>query len=138
MVVDKGFFINKLQEKLALKLKYIHDELESRAKAYGISICGLYNNSGLHDMATWTRGLADRHLIGLAGLQGGYGSVVPFGGTPRYFGHQSCRMPYPQTITRYSPISRLPKWPILNLQNIKRKQTTSQKCCPRYRRAAHD
>lgn len=88
VVVDKGasLLINFKKTGPALKLKYIHDELESRAKAYGISICGLYNNSGLHDMATWTRGLADRNLIGLAGLQGGYGSVVPFGGTQGILG----------------------------------------------------
>ena len=69
-----------------LKLKYIHDQLESRAKTYGISICGLYNNSGLHDMAFWTRGLAERNLIALASVQGGYGSVVPTGGTKGILG----------------------------------------------------
>lgn len=88
IVVDKNasLLINFDKTGPALKLKYIHDELESRAKTYGISICGLYNNSGLHDMAFWTRGLAERNLIAIAGVQGGYGSVVPTGGTKGILG----------------------------------------------------
>lgn len=83
VIVNKSasLLINFNQTGPALKLKYIHDELENRSKEHGISICGLYNNSGLHDMATWTRGLAERNLIGIAAVQGGYGSVVPTGGT---------------------------------------------------------
>lgn len=121
IVVNKGasLLIDFQKTGPALKLKFIHDELETRAKAYGISICGHYNNSGLHDMATWTRGLAERDLIGLAGLQGGYGSVVPFGGTQGILGTNPLSYAIP---TNNHPI----------LADF------STRCCPRYQRPAHD
>jgi len=64
----------------SLKIKYIHDELESRAKKNGIAMVGVNNSWGFHTLNLWTDGLAKRGLIGIAFFNGGPGCVVPYGG----------------------------------------------------------
>ncbi|MBN2016264.1 Ldh family oxidoreductase [Candidatus Dojkabacteria bacterium] len=70
----------------SLKLKYIHDELENRAKEYGISMVGINNSGGIHTLNLWTDGLGKRDLIGICMFNGGPYGVVPFGGTTGIFG----------------------------------------------------
>lgn len=88
IVVDKGASLildfNKLS--LSPKLKYIHDEMEARVKKYGISMVGINNSHGIHDLNLWVDGLAKRELLGLCFFNGGPDSVVPYGGTQGIFG----------------------------------------------------
>ena len=70
----------------SLKIKYIHDELEKRAKKYGISMVGVNNSHGFHTLNLWTDGLGKRNLIGICFFNGGPESVVPYGGTKGIFG----------------------------------------------------
>jgi len=88
IVVDKGASLvldfNKLS--VSPKIKYIHDEMEKRAKKYGISMIGIKNSHGIHDLNLWTDGLAKRNLLGLCFFNGGPDSVVPYGGTKGIFG----------------------------------------------------
>ncbi|MBU0976623.1 Ldh family oxidoreductase [Patescibacteria group bacterium] len=87
-LVDKGssLLINFSKLAPSLKIKWVHDELEKRARKYGISMMGMYNTGGIHALNFWTEGLADRNLIGISMYQGGYDGVVPFGGTKGMFG----------------------------------------------------
>lgn len=64
----------------SLKIKYIHDELETRARTYGLAAIGLKNSSGIITLNMWADGLARRNLIGLAMFNGGTECCVPFGG----------------------------------------------------------
>lgn len=70
----------------SLKLKYVHDELERRARKNGIAAVGFRNSSGVITLGPWSEGLACRDLIGVAMFDGGTGCTVPFGGTKGVFG----------------------------------------------------
>ncbi|MFH1561161.1 MAG: Ldh family oxidoreductase [Patescibacteria group bacterium] len=69
----------------SLKLKYIHDQAESRAKQNGISLIGI-NHGGVHTLNLWTDGLGKRDMISIFMYNGGPEGVVPFGGTRGLFG----------------------------------------------------
>lgn len=69
----------------SLKLKYLHDEAETRAKKYGISMIGI-NHGGAHTLNLWTDGLGKRGLISIFMYNGGPNGVVPHGGTLGIFG----------------------------------------------------
>lgn len=69
----------------SLKLKYIHDQAELKARQNGISVIGI-NHGGVHTLNLWTDGLAKRDLISIFMYNGGPDSVVPFGGTRGIFG----------------------------------------------------
>jgi ureidoglycolate dehydrogenase (NAD+) len=69
-----------------LKLKYIHDELERRARKNGMAAVGFRNSSGVVVLNPWTEGLARRELIGVAMFNGGTRCMVPYGGTLGVFG----------------------------------------------------
>lgn len=68
------------------KVKYIHDELEDRAKKFGISMIGAFNVHAFRTLRFWVEPLADRGLVGLCLFNGGPYGVVPFGGTSGIFG----------------------------------------------------
>ncbi|MFC1711100.1 Ldh family oxidoreductase [Patescibacteria group bacterium] len=70
----------------AVKLKYLHDELEKRAKKYGISMIGLNNCGGFHTLNVFTDGLGKRDLVGICVYNGGPGGVVAYGGRDGLFG----------------------------------------------------
>ena len=70
----------------SLKIKEIHDELERKAKANGISMVSVINSGGMHTMHLWTQGLAKRGLFALCSWNGGPDAVVPFNGTRGIFG----------------------------------------------------
>jgi ureidoglycolate dehydrogenase (NAD+) len=70
----------------SMKLKWIHDELEKRAKKHGASLVGIRNSGGIHVLNLWTDGLGKRDLIGICMFNGGPDGVVPFGGTKGIFG----------------------------------------------------
>ena len=70
----------------SLKLKYIHDELEKRAKKFGISMVGVNNSHGFHTLNLWADGLGKRDLTAISFFNGGPEGVVPFGGTKGIFG----------------------------------------------------
>lgn len=69
----------------SLKLKYVHDQAETRARQNGISVIGI-NHGGVHTLNLWTDGLAKRDLISIFMYNGGPEGVVPFGGTRGIFG----------------------------------------------------
>lgn len=69
----------------SLKLKYVHDQAELKARQNGISVIGI-NHGGVHTLNLWTDGLAKRDLISIFMYNGGPDSVVPFGGTCGIFG----------------------------------------------------
>jgi LDH2 family malate/lactate/ureidoglycolate dehydrogenase len=68
------------------KIKYVHDELERRARKNGMAAVGLRNSSGIITLNPWAEALARRDLIGIAMFDGGTGCTVPFGGTRGVFG----------------------------------------------------
>jgi LDH2 family malate/lactate/ureidoglycolate dehydrogenase len=70
----------------SLKIKEIHDELERKARANGISMISIVNSGGMHTMHLWTQGLAKRGLFALGAWNGGPDAVVPFNGTRGIFG----------------------------------------------------
>jgi LDH2 family malate/lactate/ureidoglycolate dehydrogenase len=70
----------------ALKMKSLHDQLESRARRCGIAALGFPNSSGMITLNPWSEGLARRELIGLAMFNGGTRCTVPYGGTRGVFG----------------------------------------------------
>jgi len=70
----------------ALKIKYVHDELERRARKNGMAAVGFRNSSGVITLGPWADGLARRDLIGVAMFDGGTECTVPFGGTRGVFG----------------------------------------------------
>ncbi len=70
----------------SLKIKYVHDELERRARKNGIAAVGFRNSSGVTTLNPWSERLARRDLIGVAMFDGGTGCTVPFGGTRGVFG----------------------------------------------------
>jgi len=70
----------------SLKIKEIHDELERKAKANGISMISVLNSGGMHTMHLWTQGLAKRGLFALCSWNGGPDAVVPINGTRGVFG----------------------------------------------------
>jgi LDH2 family malate/lactate/ureidoglycolate dehydrogenase len=70
----------------SLKIKEIHDELEKKAKANGISMVSIINSGGMHTMHLWTQGLAKRGLFAIGAWNGGPDAVVPFNGTRGIFG----------------------------------------------------
>lgn len=86
--VDKpsALLINCHDLSPSLKIKYLHDELEKKAKANGISMLGVNNSGGIHTLNLWTDGLAKRDLIGICLFNGGPDSVIPFNGTKGIFG----------------------------------------------------
>lgn len=63
----------------SLKIKTIHDELETRARRCGMAAVGLRNTSGIITLNMWADGLARRGLMGLALFNGGTECCVPFG-----------------------------------------------------------
>jgi LDH2 family malate/lactate/ureidoglycolate dehydrogenase len=63
----------------SLRIGYIHDELETRAREFGLAAVGLKNTSGIITLNLWADGLARRDLIGLAMFNGGTECCVPFG-----------------------------------------------------------
>jgi LDH2 family malate/lactate/ureidoglycolate dehydrogenase len=65
----------------SLKIKYVHDELERRARKNGIAALGFHNSSGITTLNMWSYGLAKRDLIGIAMFNGGTECCVPYGGT---------------------------------------------------------
>ena len=69
-----------------LKIKYIHDELEIRAKKSGIAAAGFRNSSGVITLNLWPDGLAARDMIGICMFNGGVGCCVPHNGTRGFFG----------------------------------------------------
>jgi len=69
-----------------LKLKYMHDELEKRAKKYGIASLGFKNSAVTDVISIFSDGLAKRDLVGLFAFNGGSPAGVPFGGTSPVFG----------------------------------------------------
>lgn len=86
--VNKGSTLVINFNKLApsLKLKYIHDQLEKRARKNGIAIVGINNSAGMHAMNLWADGLGKRNLIGICFFNGGPRCVVPYSGTKGIFG----------------------------------------------------
>ena len=86
--VDKGasMLINFKGLAPSLKLKYVHDELEKKAKANGIAFIGVNNSAGFHSLTLWTEGLAKRNLVAFCSFNGGPLAVVPFNGTKGLFG----------------------------------------------------
>lgn len=70
----------------ALKIKYVHDELERRARKNGMAAVGFRNSAGVITLGPWSDGLAERDLIGVAMFNGGTECTVPFGGTRGVFG----------------------------------------------------
>jgi LDH2 family malate/lactate/ureidoglycolate dehydrogenase len=70
----------------ALKIKYIHDELEHRARKNGMAAVGFRNSSAIVTLNPWSEGLARRDLIGITMFNGGTRCMVPFGGTLGVFG----------------------------------------------------
>lgn len=70
----------------ALKIKYIHDELEKKARKSGIAVAGFYNSSGVVTLNLWSDGLARRDMIGISMFNGGVGCCVPHNGTRGFFG----------------------------------------------------
>ena len=70
----------------SLKIKEIHDELERKAKANGISMISIINSGGMHTMHLWTQGLAKRGLFAIGAWNGGPDAVVPINGTRGIFG----------------------------------------------------
>jgi len=69
----------------SLKLKYIHDEAENKARQNGISLIGI-NHGGIHTLNLWTDGLGKRDMIAIFMYNGGPNGVIPFGGTRGIFG----------------------------------------------------
>jgi L-2-hydroxycarboxylate dehydrogenase (NAD+) len=69
-----------------LKLKYIHDQLEHRARKNGMAAVGFRNSSAVVVLNPWSEGLARRNLIGVTMFNGGTRCMVPFGGTLGVFG----------------------------------------------------
>ncbi len=65
----------------SLKIKQIHDELESMVKANGVAMISIINSGGMHVMHLWTQGLAKRGIFALSSWNGGPDAVVPFNGT---------------------------------------------------------
>ncbi len=65
----------------SLKIKWMHDQLEEKAKKNGIAILTVDNSAGMHTMHLWTQGLAKRGLFALGAFNGGPLGVVPLGGT---------------------------------------------------------
>ncbi len=55
----------------ALKIKYIHDELERRARKNGMAAVGFRNSSAVITLTPWSEGLARRNLIGITMFNGG-------------------------------------------------------------------
>jgi len=70
----------------SLKLKYIHDELITRAKQNGIAMVGINNSAGIHTLSFWTYELTKRNMIGLCFFNGGPLAVIPHNGTKGLFG----------------------------------------------------
>jgi len=70
----------------ALKIKYIHDQLEKKARACGMAAAGFRNTSGVVTLNLWSDGLAGRDMIGLSMFNGGVGCCVPHNGTKGFFG----------------------------------------------------
>src|SRR3989344_4653514 len=70
----------------SLKLKEIHDELEKKANANGISMISIINSGGMHTMHLWTQGLAKRGLFAVGAWNGGPDAVIPINGTKGIFG----------------------------------------------------
>lgn len=70
----------------SLKIREIHDELERKAKANGISMISIINSGGMHTMHLWTQGLAKRGLFAIGAWNGGPDAVVPLNGTKGIFG----------------------------------------------------
>ena len=69
-----------------LKLKYIHDQLERRARKNGMAAVGFRNSAAIVVLNPWSEGLARRDLIGITLFNGGTRCMVPFGGTLGVFG----------------------------------------------------
>ena len=70
----------------ALKIKFIHDEIEARAAKNGIAVVGFRNSAAVITLNPWSYGLAQRDLLGVAMFNGGTRCCVPYGGTSGVFG----------------------------------------------------
>jgi LDH2 family malate/lactate/ureidoglycolate dehydrogenase len=70
----------------SLKIKYMHDEIEQRARKNGMAAVGFRNSSGIITLSPWVEGLARRDLLGIMLFDGGTGCTVPFAGTRGVFG----------------------------------------------------
>lgn len=79
----------------SLKIKEIHDELETKAKTNGISMVSIINSGGMHTMHLWTQGLAKRGLFALGAWNGGPDAVVPINGTRGIFGTNPMTYAFP-------------------------------------------
>ncbi len=77
------------------KIKWIHDILEKKTKANGISLVSVVNSDGMHTMHFWTQGLAKRGLLAVAAYNGGPLAVVPFNGTRGIFGTNPLTYAFP-------------------------------------------
>jgi ureidoglycolate dehydrogenase (NAD+) len=64
----------------SLRLKWAHDELQKRARKYGMAALGFHNSAGITTLSMWAEGLARRDLIGVSMFNGGTECTVPFGG----------------------------------------------------------
>jgi len=69
-----------------LKINFIHDELEKKARQCGIAAAGYRNSSGVVTLNLWTDGLARRDMVGVSMFNGGVGCCVPHNGTKGFFG----------------------------------------------------
>jgi L-2-hydroxycarboxylate dehydrogenase (NAD+) len=79
----------------SLKVKFVHDTLEKKAKATGIAIAAIVNCTPMHTMHFWTQGLAKRNLFGLASFNGGPLTTVPFNGTKGIMGTNPLTYAFP-------------------------------------------
>ena len=79
----------------SLKIKDIHDTLESRASKNGIAMVSVINSAGMHTMHLWTQGLAKRGLFAIAGFNGGPEAVVPLNGTKGLLGTNPLTYAFP-------------------------------------------
>jgi LDH2 family malate/lactate/ureidoglycolate dehydrogenase len=105
----------------ALKIKYIHDELERRARKNGMAAVGFRNSSAIITLNPWSEGLARRNLIGITMFNGGIGCTVPFGGTKGVFGTLSLAYAIP---TADEPIildMAMTEIPFFQIENSKEK-----------------
>ena len=85
----------------AIKIKYIHDELEKRARRNGMAAVGFRNSNGVITLNSWSAGLAARDLIGISMFNGGTGCSVPHGAKTGVLGTNPIAYAIP---TQTSPI----------------------------------
>lgn len=79
----------------SLKIKFIHDELEAKAKFSGIAIAGIKNSGGFHELSLWTDELSNRGLLSICSFNGGSFAVVPYKGNKGLFGTNPLSYSFP-------------------------------------------